>query len=161
MLPTTNKNVKILYSKQMSKDKLFKNAKNEVKYLYLQIKHDENTNGDTSSATIEQKQDKLLNILLKLDNGKDKYFRILFLLSLYCTYFHQLKHKINIKKLNLELVSECYKKHNFVILDTSGIHKKIIEDISTYFNTDATNLEPITGKILYDLYKINFVLKKG
>jgi len=161
MLPTSNKNVKILYSKQMSKDELFKNAKDEVKDLYLQIKQNESTFEDTSNATIKQKQDKLLNILLKLDNGKDKYFRILFLLSLYCTYFHQIKHKIDIKKLNSELISECYKKYNFVILDMSGSHKKIIEDISIYFNTDATNLEPITGKILYDLYKINFVLKKG
>ena len=49
----------------------------------------------------------------------------------------------------------------FVILDIDESHKVILRDISTYFNTDATNLEEITGKILYDLNQIDIQLIKA
>ena len=78
---------------------------------------------------------------------------------MYCTYFHKIKHKIDVKKSS-DIQHECYKKHNFFILDIDDTHKKILEGIVTYFNTDSNNLEPITGKILHDLYSIDIEYKK-
>ena len=145
----TSDNVYIMY-KNMTKPELYHKSKNMVKKLYEEFKINYN----------DDRNKKFLSILLYLDNSKNEYFRKLFLLSLYCNYLHKNKYKIKNEMKDLTLVSECYKKYNFVILDTNEKHVKIIEDIATYFNTDATNLEPITGKILYDLNKINFILKK-
>ena len=55
----------------------------------------------------------------------------------------------------LQKTYECYKKHNFFILDIDDTHKKIFNSIVHYFNTDAINIEPISGKILHDLYSID------
>ena len=140
--------VQIIYNPELDKQELYSQAKEEIKEIYNKLKSETSINNE-----------KLLKIFIELDK-KDSYFRVLFLLSLYCTYFHKIKNKIDIKQLS-NLNQECFKKHNFVILDINDSHKIIIEDLATFFNTDATNLEPITGKILYDLNKIDIQLIKG
>ena len=141
--------IEIIYNPELSKKKLYNEAREEIKEIYKSLK----------KSHLDNKEEQILNIYLKLDNNKDNYFRLLFFLSMYCTYFHKIKRKIDIKKLG-DVQDECYKKHNFFILDIDDSHNKILEQIVTYFNTDANNLEPITGKILYDLTMIDVLYKK-
>ena len=140
--------IEVIYNPKFDKKELYSLAKDEIRSIYNSL----------VSNTLNKKQEDILKIFLKIDN-KDSYFRILFLLSLYCNYFHKIKNKINVDKLT-NLKDECYKKHNFVILDLSDIHKDILEDISIYFNTDSNNIENISGKILYDINSIDIQLKK-
>lgn len=141
----TKRTIDVIYDNKLDKKELYENAKQEIKDIYNSL----------SNAHLNDKEQEILNIKLNLDN-KDNYFRLLFLLSVYCSYFHKIKNKIDIKNINLtDLNKECFKKHNFVILDISNIHYELLQDISIYFNTDANNLEPITGKILHDLHNIN------
>ena len=141
--------IEVIYNPELDKQELYNQAKQEIKEIYDSLKQ----------SHLDKKEEEILKIYSKLDNRKDNYFRLLFFLSMYCTYFHKIKHKINVKKLT-SLQNECYKKHNFIILDIDDTHKEIFDSIVTYFNTDATNLEPITGKILYDLYSIDVQYKK-
>ena len=141
--------IEVIYNPELNKQELYTQAKEEIKEIYKSLK----------KSHLDEKEEEILKIYSKLDNKKDNYFRLLFFLSLYCTYFHKIKHKIDVKKLS-EVQHECYKKHNFFILDIDDTHKEIFDAIVTYFNTDATNLEPITGKILYDLYNIDVQYKK-
>lgn len=151
--------IEVIYNPNLDKQELFLEAKEEIKKIYNELKkHD--FPKDYYKSNIDDKNSRsILNINMKIDN-KDSYFRVLFLLSLYCTYFHKIKHKIDITKLT-NLQNECFKKHNFVILDTNDSHKLILRDISIYFNTDASNLEEITGKILHDLNQIDIKLVKA
>lgn len=141
--------IKVIYNPELDKKELYNQAREEIEEIYKSLK----------KSHLDEKQEEILNIYSKLDNNKDNYFRLLFFLSIYCTYFHKIKHKIDVKKLS-DLQHECYKKHNFFILNIDDTHKKILEEIITYFNTDAINLNPITGKILHDLYNIKVELLK-
>ena len=135
--------IDVIYDSQLDKQELYTQAKEEIKKIYQSLK----------KSHLDKKEEEILKIYKKLDNDKDNYFRLLFFLSIFCSYFHKIKHKIDIKKLS-DVQHECYKKHNFFILDIDDTHKEILEGILTYFNTDSNNIEPITGKILYDLYNI-------
>jgi hypothetical protein len=147
------RNITVIYNSDLDKKELFESAKEEIINIYNSFKE---------QFKLDDNERNILNLALKLklDNNKDSYFRILFLLSLYCTYFHKIKHKINVKNLT-NLQHECFKKHNFVILDQDDSNKIILQDLSVYFNTDANNIEPITGKILYDLNNINVQFEKS
>lgn len=145
----SKRKIQVIYNPKLNKKELFFEAKEEIKEIYDSLKKNH----------LDKKENNILDIYLKLDTTKDSYFRILFFLSLYCTYFHKIKNKIDIKKLS-SLQYECFKKHNFIILDIDDTHKEILQNISTYFNTDANNLEEITGKILLDLYNIDVQYKK-
>ena len=149
----SKRKIHVIYNPELNKQELYFEAKKEIKKIYEELKEC-NFN--------KNENDKMLKIFIELDK-KDHYFRLLFLLSMYCTYFHKIKDKVDIKRLkNLtNLNQECFKKHNFVILDINDSHKILLQDIATFFNTDATNLEPITGKILYDLNQIDVQLIKN
>ena len=149
----SKRKIHVIYNPELNKQELYFEAKQEIKKIYEELKE---------SYFTKNENDEMLKIFIELDK-KDSYFRLLFLLSMYCTYFHKIKHKINVKKLNslnnlTDLNQECFKKHNFVILDINDSHKILLQDLATFFNTDATNLEPITGKILYDLNQIDVQL---
>ena len=137
----------IKYNPYNTKQNIIKSAKNEIKEIYneLRLKKVLNIN--------------LLDTFLKLDNEKDGEFRLLFLYSLFCSYYHAHKGEIDHKKIFFPL-NQCYKKDGFIILDSDNLHLKILEDISTFFNTDAYNLMPITGKILADLNNIEIKFNK-
>jgi hypothetical protein len=79
------------------------------------------------------------------------------LLSLFCSYYFYIKN--NIDPSNLISIKECYKSQNFVILDMDNSKEQIVRDLIVYFNTDATNIMAITGKLLYDLEQIELQLK--
>ena len=145
----SKRTIKVMYNPELDKKELYFQAKEEIIEIFKSLK----------KSHLDKKEEEILNIYSKLDNDKDNYFRFLFFLSLFCSYFHKIKHKIDIKKLS-NVQNECYKKYNFFILDIDNTHGEILEGIVTYFNTDATNLEPITGKILNDLYNIKVELSK-
>ena len=145
----SKRKIEVIYNPELDKKELYNQAKEEIKEIYKSLK----------KSHFDKKEGEILNIYSKLDNDKDNYFRLLFFLSIYCTYFHKIKHKIDVKKLS-DIQHECYKKHNFFILDIDDSHKEILEGIVTYFNTDSNNIEPITGKILHDLYSIDIQYQK-
>lgn len=151
--------IQVIYNPKIDKQELYLEAKEEIKKIYNELKKHNFSENYNESYIDNENTRSILNIKMKIDN-KESYFRILFLLSIYCNYFHRIKNNIDIKKLS-NLQNECFKKHNFVILDIDESHKVILRDISTYFNTDATNLEEITGKILYDLNQIDIQLIKA
>lgn len=142
----------------VTNQQLYHEVKNEIKEIYQEL----------SDANKNNNQDLFLKILLeKLDRSstsKENYIRILFLLSIYCSYFHKLRNKVQIRNFDNTLNDECFKKNNFVILDMNYNHKILLEDLIAYFNTDANNLENITGrmmKIMNDLDKIEVEIKKN
>ena len=155
----SKRKIQVIYNPKLDKQELYLEAKEEIKKIYNELKKNDFPEDYDKSNIDDENARSILNINMKIDN-KDSYFRVLFLLSLYCSYFHKIKHKIDVKKLT-NLQNECFKKHNFVILDTNDSHKLILRDISIYFNTDASNLEAITGKILHDLNQIDIQLVKG
>ncbi len=80
----TKRKLHLVYDKQLSKQELYESAKDEVKDIYNSIKENK----------LSKQDDKLLKLLIKLDN-KNSYFRTLFLLSLYCNYYYNKKNYIN------------------------------------------------------------------
>lgn len=130
-----------------TKQNIVKSAKNEIKEIYNELRTKKVLNKN------------LLDTFLKLDTEKDGEFRLLFLYSLFCSYYHAHKKEIDPKKIFFPL-NQCYKKDGFIILDSDNLHFDILEDISTYFNTDANNLMSITGKILADLNNIEIKFNK-
>ena len=145
----SKRKIEVIYNPELDKNELYYQAGQEIKEIYKSLKQ----------SHLDEKDEEIFKIYSILDNNKDNYFRLLFFLSLYCSYFHKIKHKIDVKKLS-DVQHECYKKHNFYILDIDDNHKEIFNALLTYFNTDATNLELITGKILHDLYSIDVQYKK-
>ena len=152
----SKRKIEVIYDSKLNKKELFENAKEEIIEIFNKLK----SNKSKSNKSKSDKNEQLLNELLKLDNEKDNYFRMLFILSLYCSYFHKNKLLKNNKNDLSFPIDECYKKHNFVILDIDDNHHEILNDLAIYFNTDATNLEPITGKILYDLHNLKVKYSK-
>ena len=144
----SKRKLEIIYD--VNKKKLFENAKVEIEELYNEL----------LKLKINEDNDKLFILLNKIDHNKDNYFKILFLLSLYCNYFYKVKQNINTR--HLEVSEECFKRNNFKFLINynTELHRDILELFTTYFNTDAVNLIPLTGKILNDLNKIDIEFKK-
>lgn len=130
-----------------TKENVVQSVKNEIKQIYNELRRKKVLNKD------------LLDTFLQLDIEKDGEFRLLFLYSLFCSYYHAHKGEIDPKKIIFPL-NQCYKKNGFIILASDDIHNDILKDISMYFNTDANNLMPITGKILEDLNNIEIKFNK-
>ena len=150
------KTLNIIYNPiYYNKNTLKIEVKNEIKNIFKNLKEAHNKDSD-----------KFLDLLLELDNNNNynNNFRLLFFYSLFCTYYHA--HKYKFKNITFP-IKHCYTKDGFVILekdklvilDQNGSYKQLLEDISIYFNTDANNIEPITGKILQDLQNINVDVK--
>ena len=135
---------------QKKKKKKSDSVKKEIKEMYYNLLYNTNYKFQTR-----------LNYLMRqLDNNKSNYFRTLFLLSLFCSYYFYIKNNIkDINTFNLTAIKECYKSNNFYILDMDNSKEKIVRDLIHYFNTDATNIMPITGKLLYDLHQIELQIQ--
>ena len=152
----SKRKIEVIYDSKLNKKELFENAKEEIIEIFNKLKSNKSKSNKSKNNNINE----LLDELLKLDNEKDDYFRMLFILSLYCSYFHKNKLLKNNKSDLSFPIDECYKKHNFVILDIDYNHHEILNDLAIYFNTDATNLNPITGKILHDLHNLKVKYSK-
>ena len=155
----SKRKIHVIYNSELDKQELYSEAKQEIKNIYNEIKQSDFYKIEES----DENKLKLLKIFKKFDN-EDNYFRILFLLSVYCTYLHKvkhkMKHKLDIRKLS-NLNKECFKKHNFVILDTDNSYKLIFRDLITFFNTDSNNIEEITGDMLQHFNNIEVELIKN
>lgn len=143
--------IDVIYNKKLDNKELFEMSKNEVLNLYQQLK--ENYDDDNIY--------KINYILTNIDTNHNYYFKVLFLLSLYCSYFHKIKNNLNIQTINsLHLKDECYKKNNFVILDLDQNHVNILKTLTMFLNTDAVKLEKkYSGKLLDDINKIQINLQ--
>ena len=118
--------IDVIYNKKLDNQELFIMSKNEVLNLYKQLK--ENYDDDNIR--------KIDYILTNIDTNHNYYFKVLFLLSLYCSYFHKIKKNLNIQIINsLNLKDECYKKNNFVILDLDQNHVNILKALTMFLNT--------------------------
>ena len=145
------RNINVIYNKKLDNKELFEMSKYEVLNLYQQLK--ENYDDDNIH--------KINYILTNIDTNHNYYFKVLFLLSLYCSYFHEIKNNLNIQIINsLNLKDECYKKNNFVILDLDQNHVNILKTLTMFLNTDAVKLErKYSGKLLEDLNKIQVYIQ--
>lgn len=95
---------------------------------------------------------KFYDLVVKVDRSINNQNKTLFLISLFCNVYYylygnrknQLKRRINFKpKIRCgNFVIFTYDKNKTMLL---------LEKLVHYFNTDASNLLPITGSILDDL----------
>lgn len=97
-------------------------------------------------------QYKLYKLATEVDNKIDNKLKTLFLISLFCNVFYHIygtrKGQLK-KKLDFTPVIRC---KNYTIFTYDNDKTDILlKDLTTFFNTDATNLLPITGLILQDL----------
>ena len=76
------KKIKVIFNKDLNKKKIYDISKQEVLKIYNSLKQNYNN------------YQKILNITLNLDVKKNNEFRILFLMSLYCSYIHYAKKNI-------------------------------------------------------------------
>jgi hypothetical protein len=145
------RNINVIYDKNLDKKELFENAKSQVLNLYQELIENYN-NSDIN---------KINTILNKIDKNTNYYFKVLFLLSLYCSYYHKIKNKLNSQTINsLHLKDECFKRYNFVILDLDDNHVNILKALTMFLNTDAEKLETrYSGKLLEDLNKIQVYIQ--
>jgi hypothetical protein len=106
--------------------------------------------------------DKFVKLLTELDKKEDDKFKLLFLISLYCTVFYHYYGKRN-NQLGLDLTfSPSIKCNNFKILAYEGKYTDdLLSTLATFFNTDAIltyELATISGRILHDLHNMRFVM---
>jgi len=105
-------------------------------------------------------QYKLYKLATEVDNKIDNKLKTLFLISLFCNVFYHIygtrKGQLK-KKLEFTPVIRC---KNYTIFTYDDDKTDILlKDLTTFFNTDATNLLPITGLILQDLNNMKVYMK--
>jgi len=105
-------------------------------------------------------QYKLYKLATEVDNKIDNKLKTLFLISLFCNVFYHIygtrKGQLK-KKLEFTPVIRC---KNYTIFTYDDDKTDILlKDLTTFFNTDATNLLPITGLILQDLNNMEVYMK--
>lgn len=105
-------------------------------------------------------QSKMYKLATQVDNQLDNKLKVLFLISLFCNVFY---HIYGTKKgqLGKELTFKPNIRCNNFTIFTYDNEKTdtLLKDLVTFFNTDATNLLPITGLILQDLNKMKVYMK--
>lgn len=106
---------------------------------------------------------KFVNLLSTLDKNENDKFKLLFLISLYCNVFYHYYGKRQ-NQLGLDLVfSPSVKCNNFQIMTYDDkFTDDLLSNLATFFNTDAIitpELATLSGKILYDLHHMKFVIK--
>lgn len=100
--------------------------------------------------------DKFIRLILNLDlNNNDKTIE-LFLISLYCNvfyhYYGQKKGQLG-EKIEFTPFNNCKKYVVFTFYNKYT--EKLLEKLVYYFNTDANNIQSVTGKIMQDLRKMD------
>lgn len=105
-------------------------------------------------------QYKMYKLATEVDNKLDNKLKTLFLISLFCNVFYHIygsrKGQLN-KKLEFTPIIRC---KNYTIFTYDNDKTDILlKDLTTFFNTDATNLLRITGLILQDLNNMKVYIK--
>lgn len=102
---------------------------------------------------------KMFKLATEIDSKIDNKIKTLFLLSLFCNVFHHIYGKKSGqlgKPLNFKPKIRC---NNYTIFTYNNDKTdKLLQHLVTFFNTDATNLLPITGLILQDLNEMNIYM---
>ena len=102
---------------------------------------------------------KMFKLATEIDSKIDNKIKTLFLLSLFCNVFHHIYGKKSgqlDRPLNFKPKIRC---NNYTIFTYNNDKTdKLLQDLVTFFNTDATNLLPITGLILQDLNEMNIYM---
>ena len=95
---------------------------------------------------------KMYKLATEVDSQVDNKLKTLFLISLFCNVFYHIygtrKGQLG-KKLNFTPIIRC-KNYTIFTYDNDKTNA-LLKNLTTFFNTDATNLLPITGLILQDL----------
>lgn len=103
---------------------------------------------------------KMYKLATEVDSKIDNKLKTLFLISLFCNVFYHIygdrKGQLG-KKLEFTPSIRC---KNYTIFTYDNDKTDILlKDLVTFFNTDATNLLPITGLILQDLNNMEVYMK--
>lgn len=103
---------------------------------------------------------KMYKLATEVDSQVDNKLKTLFLISLFCNVFYHIygtrKGQLG-KKLNFTPIIRC-KNYTIFTYDNDKTNA-LLENLTTFFNTDATNLLPITGLILQDLNNMKVYMK--
>jgi len=103
---------------------------------------------------------KMFKLATEIDGKMANKIKILFLLSLFCNVFHHIYGKKSgqlATSLNFTPKIRC---NNYTIFTYNNDKTdKLLQNLVTFFNTDATNLLPITSLILQDLNEMNIYMK--
>jgi hypothetical protein len=103
---------------------------------------------------------KMYKLATEVDSKIDNKLKILFLISLFCNVFYHIygtrKEQLG-KKLEFNPIIRC-KQYTIFTYDNDKTDI-LLKDLVTFFNTDATNLLPITGLILQDLNNMEVYMK--
>tara|TARA_Y100000389_G_C17315866_1_gene440422 strand:- start:477 stop:863 length:387 start_codon:yes stop_codon:yes gene_type:complete len=109
----------------------------------------------------DRMNNKMYKLAIEIDSNLDNKIKTLFLISLFCTVFHYIygeKSGQLRKSLNFKPKIRC---NNYTIFTYNNDKTdKLLQDLVTFFNTDATNLLPITGLILQDLNEMKIYMNR-
>lgn len=102
---------------------------------------------------------KMYKLANEIDHKVDNKIKTLFLISLFCNVFHHIYGKKSgqlRKSLNFTPKIRC---NNYTIFTYNNDKTdNLLQDLVTFFNTDADNLLPITGLILQDLNEMKIYI---
>lgn len=105
-------------------------------------------------------QYRMYNLATEVDSKIDNKLKTLFLISLFCNVFYHIygtrKGQLG-KKLEFTPVIRC-KEYTIFTYDNDKTDI-LLKNLATFFNTDATNILPITGLILQDLNNMEVYMK--
>ena len=105
-------------------------------------------------------QYKMYKLAIEVDSKFDNKLKTLFLISLFCNVFYHIygtrPGQLG-KKLEFNPKIKC---QNYTVFTYNNDKTDaLLKDLTTFFNTDATNLLPITGLILQDLNNMKVYMK--
>ena len=103
---------------------------------------------------------KMYKLATEVDSNIDNKLKTLFLISLFCNVFYHIYGTRTGQlgtKLKFNPMIKC-KKYTIFTYDNDKTDI-LLKDLTTFFNTDATNLLPITGLILQDLNNMEVYIK--
>lgn len=103
---------------------------------------------------------KMYKLATEVDSNLNSKLKTLFLISLFCNVFYHIygKRKGQLgKKLNFIPKIHCT-NYTIFTYDSDKINI-LLKNLTTFFNTDATNILPITGLILQDLNNMEVYMK--
>ena len=103
---------------------------------------------------------KMYKLATEVDSQVDNKLKTLFLISLVCNVFYHIygtrKGQLG-KKLNFTPIIRC-KNYTIFTYDNDKTNA-LLNNLTTFFNTDDTNLLHITGLILQDLNNLKVYIK--
>lgn len=105
-------------------------------------------------------QYKMYKLATEVDSKFDNKLKTLFLISLFCNVFYHIYGKRTGQlRTKLEFTPRIKCKNYTIFTYDNDKTDILLTDLTTFFNTDADNLLPITGLILEDLNNMRVYMK--